>query len=64
MPDFVIKSTFLTLGKILIPPKNAPASGGSFTIKSEYNEDKAEERLSNVEKLLKDTECLKKFVNK
>ena len=64
MPDFVIKSTFLTLGKILIPPKNAPASGGSFRIKSEDNEDKAEERLSNVEKLLKDTECLKKFVNK
>ena len=64
MLDFVFKSTFLTLGKILIPPKNAPASGGFFKIKSEDNEDKAEERLSNVEKLLKDTECLKKFVNK
>ena len=64
MPDFVILIFFLILGKILIPPKNAPASGGSFRIKSEDNEDKAEERLSNVEKLLKDTECLKKFVNK
>ena len=57
MPDFLIKSIFLILGKILIPPKNAPTSGGSFTIKSENNE-------SNVDKLLRDTECLKKFVNK
>ena len=58
------KYFFFILGMKLIPPKNAPASGGSMIIKTEDNEDKAEDGLSNVEKLLKDTEILKPFVNK
>jgi len=63
--DFVIKILFLPiLGMKLIPPKNAGASGGFFKIKSEENDVKEEDKMSNVEKLLKDTECLKPLINK
>ena len=49
----------------LIPPKNAAAaSGGFFKIKSEDTEVKEENRVSNVDMLLRDTQCLKPLINK